>query len=124
MQVVRIFLFLILFCLAKGCSQNFNSESIQINRFKKHDGESTTIHLTSFHLEDSTSIPGAYWINDQLFTLQSYDPLVLDLNPGKYEIRAGAVGKEWLNTKIQLRKGDSTVVRFFLKQDSLMFDAY
>jgi hypothetical protein len=97
-----------------ACSTQEQSHSIQ---YFKSKNLGTYLNLSSFHFENEMErCYSSFKINDSIYDEDKLDDLVLNVKPGDVDIIAGSVGKDWIKTKIMnVRKGDSLVIQFYLK---------
>lgn len=79
----------------------------------------TYLNLSSYEMNNKERYYSTYQINNLIYSKHGTDNVVLPILEGNFSINAGAVGKEWVElNKLKVKKGDSVVVKFYLKNDS------
>lgn len=123
-QAVKIVFSTLIILTVTGCATKKTNDNYinnyQIITHKTKTGN-TYLDLQSFEFENkSRKFPATYQINNLIFPPESknHKNRIFKILPGNFSINAGGVSKKWTNLKnLNLKKGDSAVVRIFLKDD-------
>jgi len=121
MRAVKYLLLIVVFVFLNNCTSIKLSEdkSYSVERLNSADSTRSFISLNFYHYDDKTQpIPAVFHINGIVFgPKNNLDNFVLNVRPNDFDIHAGYIGKEWLRTNVKVEKGDSVLVKIFLKDD-------
>jgi len=101
-------------------THNFINDEVKINRVQSSDTFSSYIQINTFSFESKKQkLPAFYRINGILFQSSDFaEEFILPVMRGSYRIEVGYIGKEELILKkLEVEKGDSVIVQFYLKDD-------
>jgi len=111
-----------------GCSWNKEPvealDTVVVQTFKKKSDRFYS-NVTLLFLEDedrNARIPGMYHVNGIMFPPQM-DTSKVELllrESGVCSFRVGQIGKDWIDFKTKIEQGDSTIIKFCLKDDDEM----
>lgn len=115
-------LFMITCILSCASSRKKDSgiEEIGITKLQSYDGFSSYIQINTFSYESKEQeLPAYYRINGILFqNLDFEEYFIVLVKKGFYQIEAGFIGKEEVALNaLEVGKGDSVLVKFYLKDD-------
>jgi hypothetical protein len=121
MQAVKYLLLIVALVFLNSCTSVKLSEdkSYSVERLNSADSTRSFISLNFYNYDDRTQpIPAVFHVNGIMFgPKNNLDNFVLNVRPHDFEINTGYIGKEWLRANVEVEKGDSVLVKFFLKDD-------
>ena len=119
-------LIILTFLSLNSCSNHLVIDNgfIQKARLRSESDNYTYLSLSSFASENKNEwLQGVFTINGLVNdNLESYQPFVISVLPGAYDIHAGFIGRKWIKEKFEVNKGDSLVLNFFLQIDTVMHE--
>ncbi|MCL6266038.1 hypothetical protein [Flagellimonas myxillae] len=123
MQGANIYIFIACLVLNVSCfGQGANAEKeYTIKFYKSKDNNSSHLIIDAYHLETPMErCPAFYYVNNIIINKEGkLETKFLRVLPGKFMIEASFISKQSKRIKkLNIQKGDSIRVVFFLKDDS------
>lgn len=118
MQAVKKLLLFVLILLFSNCYSQEIEKNYIIKKYKSNDNYSSYLNLDAFeHKEKRKLSHSVYRINNIIFSEHKSSNLIIHVLPGKFKIESGSIGMKWIELKnFEVKKGDSIVMSFFLKE--------
>lgn len=115
-----LFMFTCILSCASSGKQDSGMEEIGITKLQSYDDFSSYIQINTFSYESKEQeLPAYYRINGILFQNSDFKKyFIVPVKKGFYQIEAGFIGKEEVALNaLEVGKGDSVLVKFYLKDD-------
>ena len=99
-----------------------NAHDIEV--FKSENGTYRYITMKSFHYDNKEKSPASYRVNNIILSNELSYEKIINVLEGEFKIESLFPGKTTNTIKLTVKKGDSIVVKFYLKDSDETSEHY